>query len=100
MKTKAEKDEHRYADYGACLMWCFLGIGSYLPFSQGGDSGSLVFGRFGKAIGLELYGTDERRHPSGSYASVPDITSVISLDAVLRDIEKELDLGEIKFANV
>lgn len=96
---EAEKDEHNYAAYGACLMWCFLGVRSDAPFSQGGDSGSLVFDRFGKAVGLLFCGMNERRDRTGSFVEVPDISSVVSLDVVLRDIGTQLELSEIEFAN-
>lgn len=99
LHTEAEKDEHDYADYGACLMWCFLGVRSDRPFSQGGDSGSLVFDRFGKAVGLLFCRTNERRSPTGSFVEVPDISSVVSLAVVLGDIGRELELSEIRFAN-
>jgi hypothetical protein len=97
--TKAEKDEHKYANYGACLMWCFLGVRSDRPFSQGGDSGSLVFDRFGKAVGLLFCGMNERRSQTGSFVEVPDISCVVSFQVVLRDIGRQLELSELKFAN-
>jgi hypothetical protein len=91
-----EKDEHKHDNYGACLMWCFFGVKPGTPFSQAGDSGSLVFDRFGKAIGLLFGGQDER---IVNLVIVPDISSVVSLDAVQEDIGRQLELSEIKFAN-
>jgi len=76
-------------------MWCFLGVTSDRPFSQSGDSGSLVFDRFGKAVGLLFCGTNERKSRTGSFIEVPDISSVVSLEVVLRDIGSQLELSEI-----
>lgn len=99
VNTKDEKDEHKLPNYGVCLMWCFLGIRPERPFSEAGDSGSLVFDRFGKAVGLLFCGVNERRSRTGSFVEVPDISSVVSLEVVLRDIGRQLELSEIKFAN-
>jgi hypothetical protein len=69
-------------------MWCFLGIGG--AFTNAGDSGSLVFDSRGEAIGL-FFG-DRATGPS-------EISSVVSLDVVLRDIGDRLGLKNIRLAN-
>ncbi|PWI64581.1 hypothetical protein PCL_09511 [Purpureocillium lilacinum] len=80
---------NEYSDYGWCLFWCFLGIPSDVPFGAPGDSGSLVFDREGQATGLYFAGRN----------SIPDVSCVISLDTVFRDIETQLDVTDIRLAS-
>lgn len=72
------------------LVLCFLGIPAAVPFGAPGDSGSLVFDRTGEATGLYFSG----------YNTIPDISCVISSDVVIKDIEKQLDLTDVKLASL
>ncbi|KAK0712696.1 hypothetical protein B0T26DRAFT_343808 [Lasiosphaeria miniovina] len=81
--------QHSYSDYPWCLYWCFLGVPSDVPFGAKGDSGSLVFDREGQATGLYFSG----------WNTIPDVSCVISLAAVFRDIETQLDLTGVRLAS-
>lgn len=87
---------HNYSGHVGCEVACFLGVQPDRPFGAGGDSGSLVFDGEGKAVGLYSAGIVVGRE---RVIAPLDISFVYDINVIFKDIEAQLFLSDLKFAN-